>query len=82
MGTFFESKMNCTEHIVYIRMKCTKLIDNVSKNAKQSLGISYGAMYTVYKGAILPLLLYGMPVWIDSMAKNATKQYTTENSAS
>ena len=30
-------------------------------------GLGYGAIATIYKGAILPLLSYGAPVWIEAM---------------
>ena len=30
-------------------------------------------MYTIYKGAILPLLLYGAPVWIEALEKECNK---------
>ena len=30
-------------------------------------GIKHVAMATIYKGAILPLLIYGAPVWIEAM---------------
>ena len=51
------------------------------KVCKTQLGLSHEALYTIYKGAILPLLLYGAPVWIEARRRNATKQYTTEYSA-
>ena len=30
-------------------------------------GIKHAAMATIYRGAILPLLIYGASVWIDAM---------------
>ena len=30
-------------------------------------GIKHAAMDTIHKGAILPLLTYGAPVWIEAM---------------
>jgi len=59
-----------------------KINTTPSESARQGWGISHEALYTRYKGAILPLRLYGAPVWIDSLAKNATKQYTTDYSTS
>ena len=70
---FFDSKFNCTEHIVYISGKCTKLIHTLSKPPKQSWGLSRGTLYTVHKGAILQLLLYGAPVWIESLEEECNK---------
>jgi len=58
---------------VYISGKCTKLIHTLTKSAKQSWWISHEALYTVYKGAILPLLLYGAPVWIESLEEECNK---------
>jgi ribonuclease HI len=31
-------------------------------------------LYTIYKGAILPLLLYGAPVWIEALQKECNKK--------
>jgi ribonuclease HI len=53
--------------------KCTKLIHALSKSAKQSWGLSHVALHTIYKGAILPLLLYGAPVWIEALRKECNK---------
>jgi hypothetical protein len=43
--------------------KCTKLICALSKSAKLHRGLKHAAMKTIYTGEILPLLLYGAPVW-------------------
>jgi hypothetical protein len=53
--------------------KCTKLIHALSKSAKQSWGLSHAALHTIYEGAILPLLLYGAPVWIEALKKECNK---------
>jgi hypothetical protein len=46
------------------------------KLAKLSWGIKHAAIKTIYKGAILPLLTYGAPVWIDAMKyEHSTKKY-------
>ena len=43
------------------------------KVCKTQLGLSHEALYTIYKGAILPLLLYGAPVWIEALEKECNK---------
>ena len=43
--------------------KCTKLIFILSKSAKITWGLKHEALKTVYTGGILPLLLFGAPVW-------------------
>jgi len=54
------------EHAQQIQ-RCIKLIHSLSKSAKISWGHKQEALKTIYKGAILPLLLYGAPVWIETM---------------
>ena len=39
----------------------------LSKSAKLTWGLNHEALQTIYKGAILPLLLYGAPVWAEAM---------------
>jgi ribonuclease HI len=73
LGIILDSKLKFREHIMYIASKCTKLIHALSKSAKLSWGLSHEAMYTIYKGAILPLLLYGVPVWINALEKECNK---------
>ena len=42
--------------------------------AKLSWGIKHATIETIYKGAILPLLTYGAPVWIDAMKYEHSRQ--------
>ena len=37
-------------------------------------GIKHAAMYTIYKEAILPLLSYGAPIWIEAMNYEHNRQ--------
>jgi hypothetical protein len=73
LGIIIDSKLNFRQHIMHISSKCTILIHALSKSAKQCWGQSHEALYTIYKGAILPLLLYGAPVWIDTLEKECNK---------
>jgi len=67
LGIIIDNKFEVSEHISYATEKCTKLIDSLSKSAKISWGLKHEALKTIYKGAVLPLLLYGAPVWIEEM---------------
>jgi hypothetical protein len=68
LGIIRDSKFKFTEHISYAAEGCTKLIQSLSKSAKVSWGLRHEALKTIYKGAILPLLLHGgAPVWIEAM---------------
>jgi hypothetical protein len=73
LGLIFDGKLNFREHVMYVSNKCTKLIHALSKSAGQRLGLSHAALYTIYKGEILPLLLYGAPVWIEALDKECNK---------
>jgi hypothetical protein len=66
-----DSKLNFREHL-YTSSKCTNLIHALSKSAKQR-GLSHAALHTIYKGAILLIMLYGAPVWIQVLKKEYKK---------
>jgi len=51
--------------------KCTKLIFSLSKSLKLNWGLYHKALKTIYVGGILPLLIYGEPVWINAMRKES-----------
>jgi len=64
-----DSKLNFRYHIIHTSRKYTTLIHPLAKSAKLSSGLKHEALNTIYKAAILPLMLYGAPVWIDAMEK-------------
>ena len=67
IGLILDQKFKFQEHIKYTTDRCAKLTHNLSKVARLTWGLGYGAIATIYKGAILPLLSYGAPVWIEAM---------------
>jgi hypothetical protein len=73
LGIIIESKLKFREHLIYTSTKCSKLIHALSKSAKLRWGIKHEALNTINKGDILPLMLYGVPVWIGAMAKKCNK---------
>jgi hypothetical protein len=75
LGIFIDNKFKFSEHISYAAERCTKLIHGLSKSAKVSWGLKHEVLKTIYKGAILPLLLYGAPVWIEAMKYAYNRQY-------
>ena len=66
LGIIMDNKFKFSKLISYAAEICTKLLHSLSKSAKVSWGLKYKALKTIYKGAILPLLLYGVPVWIEA----------------
>jgi len=73
LGSIIDSKLNFREHIIHISSKCNKLIHALTKSAKLSWGLSHAALHTIYKGKILPVLLYGEPVWTEALKKECNK---------
>jgi len=67
LGIILDHKFRFNERIKYTAERCGKLIHSLSRAAKITWGIKHAAMYIIYKGAILPLLTYGAPVWIEAM---------------
>jgi hypothetical protein len=74
LGIIKDHKCSFQKHINYAAEMCTKHIYNLSKMAKLSWGIKRAAIKTIYKGAILPLLTYGAPVWIYAMKYEHSRQ--------
>ena len=65
--TIIDNKFKFSEHISYTAERSGKLIHSLSKSPKLTWGLNHEALQTIYKGAMLPLLLYGAPVWAESM---------------
>jgi hypothetical protein len=78
LGIITDSKLKSREHIIHTSRNCSTLIHALAKSAKLSWGLKHEALYTIYKGAILPIMLYGAPVWIDAMEKDGTRPHAVE----
>ena len=61
LGIILDHKFRFNEHITYAAEKSAKLIYSLSKAAILPWGIKYEAIANIYKGVILPLLIYGSP---------------------
>ena len=73
LGIIFDSKLTFRDHINYAEEKCTKLVFLLSKLAKITWGLKHEVLKTIYTEGILPLLLYGAPVWKNEMNKSCYK---------
>jgi len=67
LGIILDHKFRFNEHIKYTAERCGKLIRSLARAARMKWGIKYVAMDIIYKGAIIPLLTYGVPVWTEAM---------------
>jgi len=61
------------DNINYTEEKCTKLIFTLAKSAKLTRGLKHKALNTIHTGGILPLILYGAPVWRSVMNRACYK---------
>ena len=67
-----DKKFRFNHHVEGIVEKSKKLIHSLSRAAKISWGQCSDVVKIIYKGAILPLLSYGIPVWIDALSYNCS----------
>jgi hypothetical protein len=67
LGIVIDDKFQLSQHIRHAVDKCAKLVFSISKSAKIHWEHKHEALVTNYKESILPLLLYGAPVWIDAL---------------
>ena len=74
LGIIIDSKIIFRTHILNTSQKCTKLIHALSKSATMKWGLSHKALHTIYKGAILPLMTYGVQVWIKALEKECNRK--------
>jgi len=79
LGIIMDNKFKFREHITYVVEKCTKPLYSLSKSAKISWGLRHEVLKMICEGAILPLLLYGAPVWIDAMKYACNRKNTSEH---
>ncbi len=71
-GIIFDHKLTFREQINYMAEQCTKLILSLS-NQPSLTGDSSMWPSRQYTGAILPLLLYGAPVWTKAIEMESYK---------
>ena len=78
LGVIIDKRFNFKAHIEHVTAKCRKLLFALSKSAKINWGLRSDVLKIIYNGAILPLLTYAAPIWIDAACKgsNATKLLT------
>ena len=64
-----DNKLNFREHFMHITGKFNKFTHALAKSAKLGCGLNHEALHTIHKGAILPLMLYGAPIWVGGNGK-------------
>ena len=69
LGVYFDDRLNFHKHIEHIAEKSKKMIYMLGKTAKLNSGLGHKSLKTIYKGAIVPLMTYGAPVWEGAVKK-------------
>jgi hypothetical protein len=69
LGITIDRRFNFNQHIDNVTGKCIKIIHTLSKSAKINWGLRHDVLQIIYTGAILPILSYGAPVWIEGLKR-------------
>ena len=70
LGIYLESRFNFNTHIDHTLAKLITLINMLARTAKLRWDLEHKALKTIYKGAVVPILMYGAPIWVEAMWKN------------
>ena len=73
LGIVIDRRFNSNEHIENITGKCIKIIHALSKSAKINWG-RHDVLRIIYPGAILPILAYGIPIWIECLKRKHVRK--------
>ena len=70
LGIYLDSKFNFNAHIDHTTDKLIKLINMLARTAKLQWGLGHKALKVIYEGAIVPILTYGAPIWVEVIRKS------------
>jgi hypothetical protein len=63
LGIYFDCRLTFDKHIENIVERTTTMIYTLGKSAKLYWGLGHKSLKIIYKGALIPILTYGAPVW-------------------
>jgi hypothetical protein len=67
---YLDSKFNFNAQIDHTVAKSITFINMLARTAKVQWGLGHKALETIYKGAVVPILTYGAPIWVEAIWKN------------
>ena len=70
LGIYLESKFNFNAHMGHTVAKLITLINMLARTAKLKWSLGHKALKAIYEGAIVPILTYGAPIWVESIRKH------------
>jgi hypothetical protein len=71
---YLDSRFNFNAHIDHTVAKLIMLISMLARTAKLQWGLWHKALKTIYEGAVVPLLTYRAPIWVEAIGKTGTLQ--------
>ena len=75
LGIYLDGKLNFNTHIDYTVAKLISLINMLVRTSKLQWGLGHKALKTIYEGAVVLILTYRAPIWVEAIrkTKNLTK---------
>ena len=75
LGIYLDGKLNFNTRIDYTVAKLISLINMLVRTAKLQWGLGHKALKTIYEGAVVLILTYRAPIWVEAIrkTKNLTK---------
>jgi hypothetical protein len=70
LGIYLDNKFNFNAHIDHTVAKLITLIHMSARTAKLQWNLGHKALKTIYEGAVVPILTYGAPTWVEDIRKN------------
>ena len=70
LGIHLDNNFNFNSHIDQTLAKLIPLVDMLSRTAMLQWGLGDKALKTIYEGAVVPILTYGTPIWVEATRKN------------
>ena len=70
LGIHLNNKFNFNSHIDQTVAKLIPLFNMLSRTSKLQCGLGHKAFKTIYEGAVVPILTYGPPIWVETIRKN------------
>jgi len=70
LGIHLDNKFNFNSHIDQTVAKLITLFNMLSRTGKLQLGLGHKILKTIYEGAVVPILTYGAPIWVEAIWKN------------
>jgi hypothetical protein len=74
LGVEIDNKLTSKLHINKTKTKALRLFMNLIKFPKNKFGLNRKALDIIYKGAVIPIISYGCPVWANAVNKNYIKE--------